>query len=85
MTPERLNELKEPLDVSQFGLPATECRELISEVERLQKVEAENIQLRAILANSDRPCIYCSLPANDMSKCVHGFPGCGRGDDMLSE
>lgn len=35
------------------------------------------------LAASALPCIYCGLPAADMTKCSHGFPGCGRADDMM--
>lgn len=44
---------------------------------------AENTQLRAALANSDQPCVYCSLPAADWTKCASGFPGCERGEDGL--
>lgn len=42
---------------------------------------AENERLRAALAMSDRPCIYCSLPVDEWAKCTSGFPGCARGDD----
>lgn len=38
---------------------------------------------RAAWAHSARPCLYCSLPAADMARCEHGFPGCGRADDLL--
>ena len=44
----------------------------------------ENIELRALLAHGSDPCIYCGLPAKELSKCVMGFPGCGRADDMLA-
>lgn len=47
------------------------------------KVERENAAMRQELANSDRPCVYCGLPAEDLAKCAHGFPGCSRADDML--
>lgn len=51
--------------------------------DRIEELEAENTRLRAALAMSDRPCAYCSLPADEWSKCAHGFPGCARGDDSL--
>lgn len=44
---------------------------------------AENKLLRAALANSELPCVYCSLPASDMAKCESGFPGCERAEDAL--
>jgi len=44
--------------------------------------QAENERLRAALANSKDPCIYCSLPADEFAKCKLGFPGCSRADDM---
>lgn len=57
------------------------------EVARLKsvvgQVEAENERLRAALAHSDQPCAYCSLPADEWSKCKSGFPGCGRADDAM--
>ena len=53
------------------------------EIARLRAVEAENTRLRAALAMSDRPCAYCSLPADEWAKCPHGFPGCARGDDAM--
>lgn len=46
-------------------------------------IQAENTRLRAALAQSERPCVYCSLPAADWSKCVQGFPGCARADDAM--
>lgn len=42
----------------------------------------ENTRLRAALANSKDPCVYCQLPKEEMAKCAFGFPGCGRADDM---
>lgn len=44
----------------------------------------ENDRLRALLAFGNDPCVYCALPAKDMIKCVSGFPGCARGDDMMA-
>lgn len=51
--------------------------------ERAEKVEAENMRLRAALAQSERPCVYCSLPADEWAKCQSGFPGCARADDAM--
>ena len=53
----------------------------IAELERLRK---ENTVLRRFIAESDLPCIYCSLPKHDMGRCESGFPGCGRADDLLA-
>lgn len=50
--------------------------------ETYSHVEAENNHLRRLLATSNLPCIYCELSVEDMNKCVHGFPGCARGDDL---
>lgn len=46
-----------------------------------EEVVAENTRLRAALAMSERPCAYCSLPADEWAKCASGFPGCARADD----
>lgn len=46
-------------------------------------VTAENTQLRAALAMSELPCVYCTLPSEEMSKCKSGFPGCARADDAV--
>jgi hypothetical protein len=43
---------------------------------------AENTRLRAALAVSKDPCVYCQLPAEEMAKCKSGFPGCARMDDL---
>lgn len=50
-----------------------------------QAADLENLKLRGLLAKGNDPCIYCSLPAKDMAKCAHGFPGCGRGADLLND
>jgi len=42
-------------------------------------------KLLLIIAKSDIDCIYCGLPKKDITKCAHGFPGCGRADDLLME
>jgi hypothetical protein len=43
----------------------------------------ENNTMRRIIANSEIDCVYCKLPKVDMAKCVSGFPGCARADDMM--
>lgn len=48
-----------------------------------ETLEAEVERLRAALAQSELPCIYCTLPKEDWHKCRHGFPGCSRGDDAM--
>jgi len=50
----------------------------------LERFRRENDALRKIVAESNLDCIYCGLSASDMGKCAHGFPGCGRADDMLT-
>lgn len=48
---------------------------------RLRELEAENDRLKAILANSNEPCIYCNLPRDRWVECRSGFPDCARSDD----
>lgn len=57
--------------------------ELASERERAVAISGENDRLRAALAQSDQPCAYCSLPAEQWAKCAAGFPGCSRADDAM--
>jgi len=45
----------------------------------------ENTRLRAALAQSDRPCVYCTLPKDEWSKCASGFPGCGSKEEEPRE
>lgn len=54
-----------------------------SPLEKLRQLTRENTLLRKMVAESDKPCIYCQLPKEDMGKCRSGFPGCARADDML--
>jgi hypothetical protein len=49
--------------------------------QELGEVREENTRLRAALANSELPCVYCTLPAGEIAKCASGFPGCARADD----
>jgi len=50
---------------------------------RLAEAEATEARLRAALAVSKDPCVYCSLPAEEFAKCSRGFPGCARADDEM--
>jgi hypothetical protein len=50
--------------------------------ERAAELEKENTVIRAALATSKDPCVYCQLPAAEMAKCRAGFPGCARMDDI---
>ena len=52
--------------------------------ERIKELGQENYKLRYLLAKGDGDCIYCGLSKNDMSRCAHGFPGCGRADDLIN-
>ena len=49
----------------------------------LAEATAENTRLRAALATSKDPCLYCQLPKDEMAKCRSGFPGCARADDLM--
>lgn len=61
-------------EACKLSLPA-----LLYELEAARK---ENDFLRLRLAESDRDCVYCNLPASEMPKCSSGFPGCARADDL---
>lgn len=49
----------------------------------VKELQIENDRLRAALANSASPCVYCSLPKEQWAECKSGFPGCARGDDAM--
>jgi hypothetical protein len=49
----------------------------------LQRLRRENDAMRKLIAESNLDCLYCGLAKDDMGKCEHGFPGCGRADDLL--
>ena len=55
---------------------------MMSYVRNIEKLREENDKMRALLAYGSDPCVYCGLPKDDMARCAHGFPGCGRADDM---
>jgi len=46
-------------------------------------VRKENDFMRLRLAESDKACVYCSLPKAEMVACANGFPGCARADDLF--
>jgi hypothetical protein len=48
-----------------------------------EELQKENDELRYRLAISNAPCAYCQLAKCDMNKCLSGFPGCARMDDIL--
>lgn len=50
-------------------------------LQKFNTLRDENARLRAALAMSKDPCLYCQLPADEMAKCKAGFPGCARADD----
>ena len=50
----------------------------------IKELREENDKLRNLLANGSDSCVYCGLIKKEMSKCIHGFPGCPRADDMLN-
>lgn len=49
--------------------------------QELQDLIEENNRLKAFIALSPLPCLYCGLTLANWSKCALGFPGCGRADD----
>lgn len=49
-----------------------------------QELLTENDKLRGLLAAGQGDCVYCGLPAADIAKCPHGFPGCTRMDDIVN-
>lgn len=59
------------------------CPYCCTDLDHLALIDQENMRLRAALAVAKDPCIYCSLPAEDMFRCPQGFPGCARADDLV--
>jgi hypothetical protein len=49
-----------------------------------EELQQENDRLRVMLAKGKGDCMFCGLPAEDISKCASGFPGCARMDEMLN-
>jgi hypothetical protein len=47
-------------------------------------LNSENDKLRGLLAKGQGDCVYCGLPAEDIARCAHGFPGCARMDDIVN-
>ena len=81
--------MKTYLDVLNVVLAGThEINETLRDNTRQLEAEnaalqAENTRLRAAMAQSELPCVYCSLPRDEWAKCPVGFPGCARGDDAM--
>lgn len=55
---------------------------LFDESKEVAELRAENERMRDLIARSSLDCVHCGLPAADMSRCAHGFPGCARADDF---
>jgi hypothetical protein len=45
------------------------------------RLSRENDILRGMIAKLGKSCHYCGI--EDISRCVHGFPGCALADDIL--
>ena len=52
---------------------------------KMEESKQENDKLRGLLAAGKGDCVYCGLPAADIAKCPHGFPGCARMDDIVNK
>jgi len=59
---------------------AARCDEAEAERDEARK---ENDFMRLRLAESDKACVYCSLPKAEMGACASGFPGCARADELF--
>lgn len=69
-------------DLAQGFLPAQQGDVPLKPGPTIDELKAENDRLRHLLASSAAPCPYCGLPSDRMNECAHGFPGCGRADDL---
>lgn len=58
--------------------------ERLGHLEEVGPLRVENDKLRRLLAKSGQPCAYCNLPADEITKCASGFPGCARMDDITA-
>jgi hypothetical protein len=84
LTTERLEQLKGLAVKSNARIPSTSVFEELCMVTELLEIRRENDVLRGLLARGDKDCVYCGLPAAEISKCRSGFPGCARMDDMMN-
>jgi hypothetical protein len=77
--------LKKKYEEQKTRLAATKERRTWTQykAEEVNRLEAENENLRGLLAKGLGACVYCQLPAEDISKCQSGFPGCARMDDIV--
>ena len=73
-----------------FSIRADAVWELIAAAKERDELRAKlklssdiETRLRAALATSKDPCVYCQLPAEEMSMCRTGVHGCGRADDLV--
>jgi hypothetical protein len=77
--------LEFPLDLKL----SFEVRKLTEKNESLKKEledqEMEFRKFRGAVARGNGDCVYCGLSKDDMIKCAHGFPGCGRADDITDD
>lgn len=73
--------LQKAYDLLNKGFESA-CEQQDALKQKVRELETENTHLRAALAVSKDPCLYCQLPAAEMARCKSGFPGCARADDM---
>ena len=76
---DRLQALVDSADDSNGSMMWTSDHDKI-----LTRFKEENDKLRGLLAQGKGDCVYCGLPAADIAKCPHGFPGCARMDDIVA-
>ena len=77
---DRLQALVDSADDSNGSMMWTSDHDKI-----LTRFKEENDKLRGLLAQGKGDCVYCGLPAADIAKCPHGFPGCARMDDIVNK
>jgi len=84
---ERVDDLIGKIEVARCQERSGGVEQMLPSVAPAQRdgLQQENDTLRAIIAKGPMDCVYCGLPATDMSKCASGFPGCARADDMLGD
>ena len=74
-----------PLDL-RLSFEVTSLTRKNAELKKeLEDQEMEFRKFRGAVARGNGDCVYCGLSKIDMDKCAHGFPGCGRADDMMTD
>ena len=53
-------------------------------IEELNYVYSENEALILLLSDSDKSCLYCGRPAEDLGKCTGGPLHCKRFYDVMN-